>query len=164
MEFKIEENLNQNGNMQKIYERYKEQYPDIVDYSDSEIEVIKDYLKSFIYMIRVNKHGYLHKIEKDFPTPKSYLYGGITNDLRKNLSRHQIDKYIKCIFVADSDTAKELERYLGELGLDIGREGLKSAGNGGKAEGGDDDSRVVYIADKTLPGFCEIIYLSFESM
>lgn len=57
------------------------------------------------------------------------------------------------MFVDSFETAERIEGLLPKLGVDIGKRGEDSAGNGGKNKSGEDDSRVVYLADKTTPGF-----------
>ena len=103
--------------------------------------------------LRRDKEAYLANPPKDNPLPDSYLYGGICNDIPANLRRHKIDKYLRCIFVKDAATASEIEKALGEMELYIGKRGLAAAGNGAKNEDAPDDSRIVYIADMTIPGF-----------
>ncbi len=137
--------------LKEIYEEYKEQYPGIVDFSAVDDDGILDFFKSKIMdtKLKYERSGY-PKIE----TPREEcFYGGITNDITENLSRHNISSYICCVFVDTFATAERIEGLLPKLGVDIGVRGEDSAGNGGKNENGEDDSRVVYLADKTTPGF-----------
>lgn len=77
------------------------------------------------------------------------FYGGITKDIPSNLNRHNIDMYLGCVEVNTFDTAKRIEGLLHDkFGVFIGLNGSSSAGNGG-----DDDSTIVYLADRKAPGF-----------
>ncbi len=79
----------------------------------------------------------------------SDVYGGLTNDIRANLRRHRISRYVACFRVKNSAVATAVEGLLSSEGVDIGVRGAASAGNGIDPE----TSNIVYIADKTLPGF-----------
>ncbi|MDE7441915.1 MAG: hypothetical protein K2M69_07105 [Muribaculaceae bacterium] len=151
--FRLKENTEETAKLAQIFNHYKEQYPQIEDCSSKNVEQIKDELNLFVATLRRDKEAYLANPPKDNPLPDSYLYGGICNDIPANLRRHKIDKYLRCIFVKDAATASEIEKALGEMELYIGKRGLAAAGNGAKNEDAPDDSRIVYIADMTIPGF-----------
>jgi len=79
------------------------------------------------------------------------FYGGITKDIESNLDRHNIAMYLGCIEVDSYKTAERIERLLhDELGVFIGVRGSSSAGNGG-----DEDSTIVYLADRKDPNFID---------
>lgn len=137
--------------LKEIYEEYKGQYPGIVDFSAVEDDGILDFFETKIFE---TKHKYGRSGYPKIDTPREEcFYGGITNDITGNLSRHNISSYICCVFVDSFETAERIEGLLPKLGVDIGKRGEDSAGNGGKNKSGEDDSRVVYLADKTTPGF-----------
>jgi hypothetical protein len=74
----------------------------------------------------------------------SQFYGGITNNIKQNLSRHSIDNYIGCVKVNSKNTAARIEQLLqDELGFDIGA----APGGNGAAE----DTIYVYMASKCPP-------------
>lgn len=80
-------------------------------------------------------------------TLKQKFYGGITNDIPTNLSRHGIEKYLACIKVESAERAAQVEQLLHDkLQIYIGK---TATGGRGKA----DDSKYIYIADRSLPGF-----------
>lgn len=84
------------------------------------------------------------------------FYGGITNNIKRNLSRHKIESYLKCVKVDSFETAKEIERRLhDDLRIFIGIDGAESAGQGGKEESDSkgSETRYVYLAKRNTPGF-----------
>lgn len=84
------------------------------------------------------------------------FYGGITNDIDKNLARHNIKSYLGCVSVDSYETAKRIEGLLhSELGVFIGKNEEGSAGRGGNdgEEDPDKESRIVYLADRLSSGF-----------
>lgn len=150
--FRPKEESSDKPDLQAIYQEFKKEYPGLVDCSKYTIDTIKIALSTEVNNILLNK--LLYNFPKESTTRDRILYGGITNNIPTNLSRHKIDKYAVCIFVDSFATAQQLESWLcSDLKLCIGKGGVSSAGKGGKNEGGDDDSRIVYIADMTLPGF-----------
>lgn len=153
IKFRQKENTEETSKLAQIFNQYKKQYPQIEDCSSKNVEQIKDELKLFVDTVKHNKTGYLENPPKNNPLPETYLYGGICNDIQTNLSRHKIDKYLRCIFVKDAATASKIEEALWEMGLFIGKRGISAAGNGAKDEDAPDDTRIVYIADMTVPGF-----------
>ena len=80
-------------------------------------------------------------------TLRQKFYGGITNDIPSNLSRHGIERYLACIKVESAERAAGIEQRLhDDLQIYIGK---TATGGRGKA----DDSKYIYIADRSLPGF-----------
>lgn len=153
IKFRIKENNEEAERLAQIFSHYKTQYPAVEDCSAMDIEMIIAELKLFVNNVRTDNKGYLENPPKNYPLPNAYLYGGICNDIPANLRRHKIDKYLRCIFVKDAAIASKIEEALGEMELYIGKRGLAAAGNGAKNEDAPDDSRIVYIADMTIPGF-----------
>lgn len=153
IKFRLKKDNEETSKLAQIFNQYKKQYSQIEDCSSKEVEEIKNELKLFVDTVKHNKTGYLANPPKDNPPLERYLYGGICNDIQANLSRHKIDKYLRCIFVKDAATASKIEEALGKMGLFIGKRGISAAGNGAKDEDAPDDTRIVYIADMTVLGF-----------
>lgn len=72
----------------------------------------------------------------------SDYYCGVTNDVIKNLARHNIDCYFSASRCDTAEIAAEVEERLGEMGFDIG--GVEHGGNGAA-----EDSVYVYMYRKT---------------
>ena len=146
------ESFSNQQDLKSIYEKYKETYPDLLDYSsDCDDVIVSDIRKRVLIELTNNL---LANNPKESVPRNQLLYGGITNDIPSNLSRHKIKQYVVAVFVNSFETAKRIEeRLYTDLQLCTGEGGSSSAGRGGKDEGGADDSRVVYIADMTIPGF-----------
>lgn len=80
-------------------------------------------------------------VESDKNPNKKEYYCGITNNIKQNLLRHNISRYLVCCQCASFDVAKEVEEKLGREGFDIGD--VKHGGNGGA-----EDSVYVYMVKK----------------
>lgn len=117
--------------LKKIFKEYQEQYPDIKDYSAYDADFI---VELFGQQIKMDQQNAAPKDYRKMETSlKSCYYGGITNNIPQNLSRHHIDKYIFCAFVDSFDTAREVEKAMDDkLGIFIGVRGKDSAGMVGK--------------------------------
>ena len=108
------------------------------DYKNASDEIILQVFEHF--------KNLLHEGGKTFDEE---FYGGITNNIPKNLRRHNIENYIVCVEVDSFDTAKRIEGLLhSKLGFYIGENEDSSAGRGGKP-----DSTIVYMAQRDTPGF-----------
>jgi hypothetical protein len=82
-------------------------------------------------------------------TNQEKFYGGITNDIPSNLSRHNIKSYLGCVDVGTPERATDIEALLNsKLGVFIGKDGIESAGRGIT-----DDSTIVYLADRAQDNF-----------
>lgn len=84
---------------------------------------------------------YLSVAEFDDDPNRCQFYCGITNDIKQNLSRHNISGYVACCQCASFDIARKVEEELGKAGFDIGD--LNRGGNGGV-----EDSVYVYMVKK----------------
>ncbi|MDE6753212.1 MAG: hypothetical protein K2J82_01215 [Muribaculaceae bacterium] len=142
-----------NVDLDKVFEEFRGQYPKIQDWRGLTPEnIVNDKIKLIILGILMDHR--LANFPKYSCGRKELLYGGITNNIPNNLSRHKIKRYLLCGFVDNFDVAEKVEELLcSKLEISIGKRGKNSAGNGGKNEDSPTDSRVVYIADKTIPGF-----------
>lgn len=81
---------------------------------------------------------------KSGKTVEEQFYGGITNNIPQNLSRHKIESYIGCVKVDSKETAGRIEQRLhDDLGFDIGD---ACGGNGAS-----NDTIFVYMASKEPP-------------
>lgn len=89
-----------------------------------------------------------HELDESF---ESEFYGGITNNVESNLSRHCIDAYLGCIRVDSYKRASIIEGMLNkELSADISKRKRSSARRGGK-----DDLTIVYLAKRNQSGFTD---------
>lgn len=103
----------------------------------------KDFTKSSIEEILAYfNFEYLNAVDLDDDPNKQQYYCGITGNIEDNLSRHHVDGYMACALLDSFETASEVERCLGEEGFNIGA--TNRTGNGGN-----EDSKIVYMIEIT---------------
>lgn len=85
---------------------------------------------------------YLIAVDFNDDPDKFQYYCGITGNIEENLSRHNVDGYMACALCKSYETASEVESHLGEEGFDIGDS--QTIGNGGN-----ENSKIVYMIEKT---------------
>ena len=103
----------------------------------------KDFTKSSIEEILAYfKFEYLNAVDLDDDPDKQQYYCGITGNIGRNLSRHNVDGYMACALCDSYETASKVESLLGEQGFDIGDSQI--IGNGGN-----ENSKIVYMIEKT---------------
>lgn len=96
---------------------------------------VEDIIKFFNFQ-------YLSAVDLDDDPSKDQFYCGITGDISANLQRHNVKGYTACALCDSFETASEVECRLGEMGFDIGHPNYE--GNGG-----DENSKIVYMIKKT---------------
>lgn len=84
----------------------------------------------------------MHKSQYNYGDSRQDYYCGITNNIKSNLLRHNIDGYDACVECGTYEKASQVEKELGEYGFDIGSPN-NPAGNGGA-----EDSTIVYMVRK----------------
>jgi hypothetical protein len=117
----------------KALQQSGERNHNVLDMSHHSDDAIIEYFRS----LKLGRH-------EEGQSTSSQFYGGITNDIQQNLSRHHLDDYIGCVKTDSKDTASRIEQRLqDDLGFDIG--------NAHGGNGATDDTVYVYMASKKPP-------------